>query len=460
MTKSNSIFICKQCGERQLSWRGRCPVCGEWNSLIEKKIEPTSEDKHRKIASSHQAEPIHLVEDLSLSENTEEAEDTIKTGICELDRVLGGRILKGTTILLGGSPGIGKSTLMLQVAGKIGKSGKKVMYITSEESIYQIKTRAKRLKIEGQNVYVDAQTNLETIINHVRKYRPEIVIIDSVQLIYKPDLLSSPGGLGQLKQCGTELVWLAKSEGITVIMVGHITKDGTIAGPKIIEHIVDVVLYFEGDASGPFRLIRASKNRFGPTNEIGIFKMEEEGLVELSCPQELLIQPRNTAGVAFFPSAEGSRILILEIQALTSPSIPSSVKRKTSGLSPNRIAMIIAVLEKHNKLRLTNKDIFANVVGGIKVKEPAADLAIAAAIASAYTERSLPEKTVLFGEVGLTGEIRPVSDTERRITEAEKLGFTRAIIPARSITSKGISSSQRLEITTVRSLQEVISMLK
>ncbi len=462
MNKIKSIFICSECGHKQLKWTGKCPECGQWNTLTEQLTETISEDKHRPELPLQIEQPIHLADDIKHFSKTTLEKPRITTGFGELDRVLGGGLVEGATILLGGAPGIGKSTLMLQSADKIGKhNNQRVMYITSEESTYQVKLRANRLKLKGQNIFIDAQTNLEIILNHIRKYKPTIVIIDSIQLIYKPNLPATPGGVGQLKQCGTELVWLAKSNNITVIMVGHITKQGAIAGPKILEHIVDIVLYFEGDQYHSHRIIRASKNRFGPTNEIGIFQMSNNGLIEIKDPTGLFTQENfpNKPGVSILASAEGSRILFLEIQALTTPGIPGAIKRKTTGISPNRTNMIIAVLEKHLKLKLTTRDIFVNAVGGLKVREPAGDLAIGLAIAGAYLDKSLPPKTTVFGEVGLTSEIRPTTEQDKRIAEAIRMGFEHILIPKTNAISKP-TVEKNSKIIPINYLQQAIEMLK
>ncbi len=455
--KIRSYFVCKECGSRQLKWMGRCPDCGEWDSLIEEQAEGLSVDVHRPTIPLEPTDAILLSEDVTKFQS--EAGLRFSSGIGELDRVLGGGLVEGATILLGGAPGIGKSTLLLQSAEKIAsQNGKKVLYITSEESPGQVKLRAGRLGIAGENVLVDAQTNLEIILNHIRQHQPAVVMIDSVQLVYKPDLSSAPGSVSQLRQCATELVWLAKSRGITVILVGHITKQGIIAGPKILEHIVDVVLYFEGDNHHSHRLIRAAKNRFGATNELGVFEMQDAGLNEIPDPAGLFLQSgyANRTGSVILCASEGTRILMVEVQALTVPSIPGMVRRKGTGVDNNRLAMILAVLERHCHLKLASKDVFVNVVGGVKITEPACDLALAVAIAGAYFDKRLPEGTAVFGELGLAGELRTVPFAQNRISESARLGLKTVITPPVKIVGsvKGIKNIQ------CRHLQEVIKLLE
>ncbi len=439
---------------------GKCSECGEWDSLIEERTETLSVDVHRPSIPIEPAEPMLLSEDISKFQS--ETGLRFSSGMNELDRVLGGGLVVGATVLLGGAPGIGKSTLLLQSAEKMGKmSGKKVLYVTSEESQGQVKLRAARMGISGDNVLIDAQTNLEIILNHIRKYRPDVVMIDSIQLVYKPDLSSAPGSVSQLRQCATELVWLAKSEGITVVLVGHITKQGIIAGPKILEHIVDVVLYFEGDSHHSHRLIRAAKNRFGATNELGVFEMQDIGLVEISDPAGLFLQSgyANRTGSVILCASEGTRILLVEVQALTAPSIPGLVRRKGTGIDNSRFAMILAVLERHFKLKLSNKDVFVNIVGGVKVSEPACDLAIAVAVAGAYFDKRLPTGTAVFGEIGLAGELRSVPFGQNRIAEAARLGLKNVITPPvqmQNVTGNSID----IKNIQCRHLHEIVNLLE
>ena len=339
--KSRSYFVCSGCGSRQLKWQGKCPDCGAWDSFSEERMDGLSDDLHRPDLPLETCGPVSLSQDLEKFRGDEGLRFT--SGLSEFDRVFGGGMVAGATVLLGGPPGIGKSTLMLQSAAGIGKTGRTVMYVTSEESAGQIKMRAGRLGIDGENILVDAQTNLEIILNHVREIKPAVVMIDSVQLIYKPTLPAAPGSVSQLRQCGTELVWLAKSTGVTVILVGHVTKQGVIAGPKILEHIVDVVLYFEGDHHHSHRLIRAAKNRYGATNELGIFEMCDRGLLEISDPAGLFLEDGypQRSGSVILSASEGTRILLVEVQGLTAAAAPGLVRRKATGVEGNRLAMIL-----------------------------------------------------------------------------------------------------------------------
>lgn len=424
MANKQSYFVCNNCGSRQLKWVGRCPDCGEWDSLSQQQSEFTA-DPHRPDVALDDTGPVELTQAAQTDHATT---DRLTGGVAELDRVLGGGLVTGSTVLLGGAPGIGKSTLLLHLAGTLGNAGHRVMYVTSEESARQIAMRAGRLGIGGENIsniLIDAQTNLEVILTHIRQHQPAVVMIDSVQLVYKPALSAAPGSVSQMRQCGTELVWLAKAAGTVVVLVGHVTKQGMIAGPKILEHIVDVVLHVEGDRHHAYRLVRAAKNRFGSTNELGIFEMTDTGLRQVDDPSALFLQrdyPLRPGRVTFAAS-EGSRILLVEVQALTAPAIPGLVKRKATGIGPNRLAMILAVLERHANVKLANMDVFVNIVGGLKITEPAADLPVALAVAGAAAGRTLPDTVLAFGELGLLGEIRPVPLAEKRTAEAIRHRF-------------------------------------
>ena len=425
MAKKTSFFVCNNCGARQPKWVGRCPECGEWDSLTEQ-VSTYSTDLHRPTMPLEPTGPIRLAEAVEAGPSRTAR---IVSGFGELDRVLGGGLVPGQTVLLGGAPGIGKSTLMLHLAGMLGRSGQKGIYVTSEESVAQVAMRAERLGLDRAGIWIDAQTNLEIILNHIRDQKPAVVMIDSVQLIYKPGLSSAPGSVNQMRQCATELTWLAKSTGVSVLLVGHVTKRGMIAGPKILEHIVDVVLYFEGDRHHAYRVVRAAKNRFGSTNELGIFEMTEGGLKEVADPVGLFLHREYPLrpGRVTLAASEGSRILLVEVQALTSSSIPGVVKRKGTGVDSNRLSMILAVLERHAGLRLGSHDVYVNVVGGVRVTEPAADLALALSVAGAHTGKTLSDETVVFGELGLLGEIRPVNLGGQRVAEASRHGFGQII---------------------------------
>ncbi len=457
MAKAKTFFVCSNCGSRQLKWQGKCPDCGQWDSFSEEKLEGLSDDLHRPTVPLESEKPMCLADDIDKFRTDDRHRFT--SGLSEFDRVLGGGMVAGATILLGGPPGIGKSTLLLQSAQGIANTGRTVMYVTSEESASQVKMRAGRLGLTGDNILVDAQTNLEVILNHVRETKPAVVMIDSVQLTYKPTLPSAPGSVSQLRQCGTELVWLAKSTGVTVILVGHVTKEGLIAGPRILEHIVDVVLYFEGDHHHSHRLIRAAKNRYGATNELGIFEMGDRGLREISDPAGLFLEDgyAQRTGSVILSASEGTRILLVEVQGLTAAAAPGTVRRKATGIEGNRLAMILAVLERHMKMKLSTKDVFVNVVGGVKVTEPAADLAVALAVAGAYFNKRLPAGTVLFGELGLSGELRPVPFSDNRINEALRLGLAKIVIPARSARQGKVKDEK---IIPCQYLQQVMEMLE
>jgi DNA repair protein RadA/Sms len=456
--KAKIYYVCRECGSRQLKWMGKCPDCGQWDSFEEERIEGVSEDLHRPMMPMESGRPVSLAEDIDKFRSEEGKR--YSSGMTEFDRVLGGGLVDGATILLGGPPGIGKSTLLLQSAQGIANTGRTVMYVTSEESPGQIKMRAGRLGLSGEKIIVDAQTNLEVILNHIREIKPAVVMIDSVQLIYKPTLPAAPGSVSQLRQCGTELVWLAKSTGTTVLIVGHVTKEGTLAGPKILEHIVDVVLYFEGDYHHSHRLVRAAKNRFGATNELGIFEMSGDGLLEITDPAGLFLQdgPARRAGSVILSASEGTRILLVEVQGLTAPAPPGMTRRKATGVDGNRLAMILAVLERHCRLKLSTKDVFVNVVGGVKIGEPAADLAIAVAVAGAYLDKTLPAGISVFGEIGLSGELRSVPFGENRVNEALRLGLSKVILPSQTTRIKG--KFDESQIIACQNLNQVLEWLE
>jgi len=455
VSKARSYFVCNNCGSRQPKWLGRCPDCGQWDCFVEQQTD-LSVDLHRPQVPLEDSGPVQLSE----VTETDDGSQRFASDFTELDRVLGGGLVAGSTVLLGGPPGVGKSTLLLHLAGGLGRTGVEIMYVTSEESVNQIRMRADRLGITCKTLWIDAQTNLEIILNHVRDRRPAVVMIDSIQLVYKPSLPAAPGSVSQMRQCATELVWLAKSTGTVVAMVGHVTKQGMIAGPRILEHIVDVVLYFEGDRHHAHRLVRAVKNRFGSTNELGIFEMTDAGLREISDPVGLFLHREYPLrpGRVILAASEGTRILLVEVQALTAPSVPGTVRRKGTGVDSNRLAMILAVLQRHCGLKLANKDVFVNVVGGVKVAEPAADLAAALAVASVQTGKTLPAETAVFGELGLLGEIRAVAFAEQRISEATRYKFKRAVVPATSLAE--IKSDNQIRIHGCYHLQDAIKLLE
>jgi DNA repair protein RadA/Sms len=457
MAKTQFFFVCSSCGSKQLKWLGRCPDCGEWDSLSEQQQSDLGADLHRPHVPLEDRGPVKLSD---LDGDDQAQADRFACGFSELDRVLGGGLVSGATVLLGGSPGIGKSTLLLHLAGVLGNAGFEVMYVTSEESAGQIRMRAERLGICHKNIWIDAQTNLEIILNHIRDKKPTVVMIDSVQMVYKPSLPAAPGSVSQLRQCGTELVWLAKSTGIAVILVGHVTKQGMIAGPKILEHIVDVVLYFEGDRHQTYRLIRAVKNRYGSTNELGIFEMSDTGLQEISDPLGLFLHPEfpQRPGRVILAASEGSRILLVEVQALTATSVPGMVRRRGTGVDAKRLLMILAVLERQCGMKLASRDVFVNIVGGVKVTEPAADLAIALAVAGTHTGKKLPADMAVFGELGLLGEIRPVSLAAQRTAEVARHRF-KAVITS-GADSLEAAANDKIGIHKCYHLQEAIMRLE
>ena len=458
--------MCNRCGSVHPKWMGKCPDCGTWDALEEYKT-PTPDARASARAGGAQTGDIATAaEALSLAQIDEAESPRRATGIGEFDRILGGGIVPGSAVLIGGEPGIGKSTLLLQVAHELardraedagtrgrGDAGKEtaslsassrprvpassstttVLYVTSEESARQTKLRASRLGIQSPGLLVLAETNVERILNQIHKTQPAVVVIDSIQMIYKPDLPAAPGSVTQLRDCCMELVYLAKSSGIAMLLVGHITKAGTLAGPKIIEHIVDTVVYFEGDRFHAHRIVRCVKNRFGSTHEVGLFEMTGEGLREVTDPGNLFVEhygPQGPpSGSVITAAMQGSRVLLVEVQALTASSVIGAAKRKTSGVSADRVAMIMAVLEKRAELRLAADDVFVNIAGGVKVVEPAIDLAIAMAIASAHLNRPLSAGTLAVGELGLGGEIRSVPQLELRLREASRLGLGHAIVP-------------------------------
>lgn len=434
MAKSKTQFLCNSCGSVHPKWMGKCPDCGTWNALEEYKA-PTPDARAASRLSAGGSQTGDLAtggEALTLAEIDEADAPRQPSGIGEFDRILGGGVVPGSAVLVGGEPGIGKSTLLLQVANALAV-GARVLYVTSEESARQTKLRASRLGVTTQNLLVLAETNVERIVNTIHKVSPAVVVIDSIQMIYKPDVPAAPGSVTQLRDCCMELVYLAKASGIAVVFVGHVTKAGTLAGPKIIEHIVDTVVYFEGDRFHSHRIVRCVKNRFGSTHEVGLFEMTGEGLREVTDPGNLFLEQYGTAnppsGSVITAAMQGSRVLLVEVQALTASSVIGAAKRKVSGVSSDRVAMIIAVLEKRADMRLAADDVFVNVAGGVKVSEPATDLAVALAISSAHQNRPLPAGTFAVGELGLGGEVRSVSQLETRLREASRLGLGHAIVP-------------------------------
>jgi len=450
MSRKATVYVCQQCGAHSPKWVGRCPECGEWNCMVEEIVE-SAPARGKATTPTVKPEPLARLKPA--------AEMRTATGFEELDRVLGGGLVPGSTVLVGGDPGIGKSTLLLQVCELLSRAGKKSLYITAEESPAQIKMRAERLGVGGENVFLLSETDFSYIPSQIEEARPEVAVVDSIQMVYQPELGSAPGSVSQVRQCGAELVRLAKQTGTTIFLIGHVTKEGTIAGPRVLEHIVDTVLYFEGDRFHSYRVLRAVKNRFGATNEIGIFEMRDTGLVPVPDASKMFLSHSSeSAGSVIVSCIEGSRAFLVEVQALVSRAVYGMPERKVSGADYNRVCMLLAVLEKRAGLKLHGQDIFVNVVGGMRVVEPAADAGIALAIASSLLERPLPARTFVMGEVGLTGEMRPVSRTEARLKEGLKLGFESALLPAGSHYPRSLRNSLRIvEARTINGALELLS---
>lgn len=422
--KGRTQFICQSCGYQSRKWLGRCPECEQWSSFVEERVTTRGQSQGgRGATSATQAIPITAVD-------ANEGE-RLSTGLEELDRVLGGGVLPGMVVLVGGDPGIGKSTLLLQIAGYMSSAGHSVLYVSGEESAKQTRLRADRVGALSERLLILPDTSLERILEHVEQLRPQLIIVDSVQTLSSGQLQSGAGSISQVRDVTGRLVEVAKTYGMAIFLVGHVTKDGALAGPKVLEHMVDCVLYFEGDASHVFRILRAVKNRFGSVNEIGVFEMDKDGLREVRNPSQLFLsgRPENTSGSVVVCTIEGTRPLLVEVQALVSPSPLAMPRRVSTGFDVNRVALLVAILEKRVGLHLQGEDVYLNVAGGIRVTEPAVDLGVAAAIASSFRDRPLAPRTVIMGEVGLGGEVRAIPYLEARLREAEKLGFEQAVIP-------------------------------
>jgi DNA repair protein RadA/Sms len=422
--KNRSVYICQSCGYQSSKWLGRCPQCEEWSSFVEERTS-TKGQRPRGQGDMSVAMPVAIT-DVSADEA-----ERLPTGIDELDRVLGGGALPGMVVLVGGDPGIGKSTLLLQAAGYMSRAAQSVLYVSGEESAKQTRLRADRIGALSDHLLILPDTSVERILAHIEQLRPQLVVVDSVQTLSSEQLQSGAGSISQVRDATARIVEIAKTEGIAIFLVGHVTKDGALAGPKVLEHMVDCVLYFEGETSHAFRILRAVKNRFGSVNEIGVFEMAKDGLREVRNPSRMFLSERseNTSGSAVVCTLEGTRPLLIEVQALASPSPLAMPRRVATGFDVNRVALLIAILEKRGGLHLHGEDVYLNVAGGIRVTEPAVDLGVAAAIASSFRDRPIDPRTVIMGEVGLGGEVRAISQLESRLREAEKLGFRRAVIP-------------------------------
>lgn len=450
--KAKTLFYCTECGNETPKWAGRCNVCGAWNSIVEQPEEKKPAGKGRLLAN------MRTVKAESITDLSSDEEIRFSTGMGELDRVLGGGAVKGSLVLVGGAPGIGKSTLMLQICKKLGQQFR-VLYISGEESVHQLKLRAKRLQVESENLYVLSETNLGDVLECVNQEQPEVLIVDSIQTLYNEELNSPAGSVGQVKDCTMKLMQLAKEGSITVFVIGHVNKDGFIAGPKVLEHMVDCVLYFEGEQHMAYRILRAAKNRFGATNEIGVFEMLDCGLREVENPSEMLLsgRPEDAPGSCVTCVMEGARPVLAEVQALVAPTNANYPRRTCNGLDSNRASMLLAVLEKRGRLRMSQCDAFFNIIGGLTLDEPAADLATLVAIASSYLDKPVPAKLAAIGEVGLSGEVRSVSHAPQRLSEVHRLGFTKCIVPGQQ--GDMLRTPDGLQLIPVKNIGQVLQLL-
>jgi DNA repair protein RadA/Sms len=451
--KPKTRFVCQECGFQGIRWSGRCPECAQWNSLREEVERNDSVMKQRTVSEGiPEAVPIGAI--------TQTQEFRLQSGIEELNRVLGGGVVPGSVVLIGGDPGIGKTTLLLQTLNSLEKTGEVGLYVSGEESPQQIKMRADRLGIHSPNLYVVAATSLEEIFRVAETVNPRVMVVDSIQTVFTSELTSAPGSVSQVQEVGCRLMWYAKRTNVPVFIIGHVTKEGVIAGPRLLEHIVDTVLYFEGDKGQSYRILRAVKNRFGPTNEIGVFEMKDEGLIEVDNPSAMFLTGRigTSAGSVVVSSVEGSRPLLVELQALVSETSYPMPKRMAKGVEGNRVSLLLAVMEKRLGLHFTGHDVYVNVVGGLRIDEPTVDMGIVCAVLSSFRETALNSRLVVMGEIGLGGEVRPVQHADLRIREAMKLGFTRCVVPEESLEQwKPIEGIDVLGIREIGDLWEAIS---
>jgi DNA repair protein RadA/Sms len=447
--KSKTLFSCQKCGYQSAKWLGKCPDCDSWNSLVE---------EFQFTGTSRAGEPGQDAAPVAFTEITGETELRIPCGIAELDRVLGGGLVAGSLVLIGGSPGIGKSTLLLQAMDLLARKGGKVLYVSGEESPQQIRLRGARMGVAARELFILAETSMEKIITHIHRLKPDVVVVDSIQTVFTSALESAPGSVSQVRESAGRLMMLAKGSGVPVFLVGHVTKDGSIAGPRVLEHMVDTVLYFEGDSGHPFRILRAVKNRFGSTNEIGVFEMKEGGLAEVKNPSELFLaeRPLGVSGSVVVATIEGSRPLLVEMQALVTGSPLGMPRRTTIGVDHNRLALLVAVLEKKVGLSLAGQDIFLNVAGGVRLNEPAADLGMVVAVASSHLDKVVDPHSLVLGEVGLAGEVRGITQPEIRIKEAVKFGFHRCILPAGNLKQV---KARGMELIGVKTVAEALEQM-
>ena len=445
-----SVYFCQNCGHEESKWLGQCPMCKEWNTFAEEKVVSI---KGQKSSGEKQVQAV------TLSSVTTDEDERMKTELVELDRVLGGGIVPGSLVLVGGDPGIGKSTLLLQVCQKLFAMNKKVLYISGEESLKQIKLRANRMGEFSENLYLLCETSLNLIQTAIEREKPDVVVIDSIQTMYNEEIGSAPGSVSQVRESTNVFMQLAKGMNIAIFIVGHVTKEGTVAGPRVLEHMVDTVLYFEGDRHASYRILRGVKNRFGSTNEIGVFEMRKEGLVEVENPSEFMLsgKPENASGSVVACAMEGTRPMLMEIQALVCKSNFGMPRRTAAGIDYNRVNLLMAVLEKRVGLPLSGYDAYVNIAGGIRMNEPAVDLGIIMAVASSYKNRPVSEDTIVFGEVGLSGEVRAVTMPEQRVAEAKKLGFKVCVVPEVSL--KSIGKVEGIEVIGVKSVNQTMNLL-
>ncbi len=453
MAKAKTQFVCQSCGYQAPKWLGRCPGCQDWNTFVEERVVEEKVPERDLLGFDAGAIPTAITKIVS------EEKGRFQIGIGEFDRVLGGGIVFGSVILVGGDPGIGKSTLLLQMMSRLASAGKKVLYVSGEESLQQTKMRADRLEVSSDHLFVVSETSLEKILQDIQTLRPSTVVIDSIQTIYSSDLPSTPGSISQVREASSRLLYLAKHLSIPIFLIGHVTKEGFIAGPKVLEHMVDTVLYIEGEANHAFRILRAVKNRFGSTNEIGVFEMKDSGLVEVLSPSEFFLSERTqpASGSVVMPSIEGSRPILIELQALVVPTNFGVPRRMAQGVDGQRVSLLVAVMEKRLGVHLFSHDIFLNIAGGMKVEEPGADLGVIAAISSSFRDKVIDPELAVFGEVGLGGEVRGVSQSEVRVKEAVRLGFKRILLPKPN--QEKVKGVKGIELIGVRTVQEAVEKL-
>ncbi len=453
MAKAKTHFVCQSCGYQAPKWLGRCPGCQEWNTFVEERVIEEKTPERDLLGFEREAVPTPITEIIG------EERERIQVGIGEFDRVLGGGIVFGSVVLVGGDPGIGKSTLLLQMMHRLASNGRKVLYISGEESLQQTKMRADRLSISSDQLFVVSETSLEKILQDIQTLRPSSVVVDSIQTIYSSELPSTPGSISQVREASSRLLYLAKHLSIPIFLIGHVTKEGFIAGPKVLEHMVDTVLYIEGEVNHAFRILRAVKNRFGATNEIGVFEMKDSGLVEVPSPSEFFLSGRTqpTSGSVIMASIEGSRPILVELQALVVSTHLGMPRRTAQGVDANRISLLVAVMEKRLGIHLINYDIFLNIAGGMKVEEPGADLGVITSIASSLKDKLIDAEMVVFGEVGLGGEVRGVSQSEVRVKEAARLGFKRCLLPKQN--QEKVKGTKGIELIGVRTVREAMEVL-